>query len=65
MPIPEPTQTQDKTSFLQACMADETMTTEYPDSAQRYAICLAQWDNRSGSPARSVPRSTGWPSSPF
>lgn len=65
MPIPEPTPTQDKATFLAACMADDTMTSEYPDAAQRYAICLSQWTKRTGTPVTGPAPSTGWPSSPF
>lgn len=34
---------------MDSCMADGTMVSEYPDSPQRYAVCLAQWEeNREG-----------------
>lgn len=34
---------------MASCMADGTMASEYPDNAQRYAVCLAQWEeNREG-----------------
>ncbi len=65
MPIPEPTPGQDKATFLQACMADDTMGAEYPDPAQRYAVCLSQWGKRTGSTPSSSPAGDGWPSSPF
>lgn len=61
MPIPTPSAGQTKDGFLTSCMADPTMTSEYPDTPQRYAVCLAQWTNRS----EPAPVSDGWPVSPF
>lgn len=46
MPIPTPTPDQSKDEFLSSCMADSTMSAEYPDTAQRYAVCQAQWDEK-------------------
>jgi hypothetical protein len=43
MPIPTPDAGQSKDDFLASCMADPTMTAEYPDADQRYAVCQAQW----------------------
>jgi hypothetical protein len=61
MPIPTPQPGEKKDVFLAACMADPTMTTEYPDAPQRYAVCLAQWDkDRARKPFDAEPMS-GWP----
>ena len=55
MPIPVPQQNETKDEFIQRCMSDETMLAEYPDEAQRYAICLAQWEGRrSSAPQREI-----------
>ncbi len=40
MPIPTPTTTEGKDEFIVRCMSDETMVTEYGDTAQRYAVCI-------------------------
>jgi hypothetical protein len=43
MPLPIPQEyVEDETidEFIQRCMRDDTMNEEYPDSAQRYAVCL-------------------------
>lgn len=47
MPIPTPTPGQSKSEFLEACMLNDTMAAEYPDPDQRYAVCQAQWTDRS------------------
>jgi len=55
MPIPVPQQNETKDEFIQRCMSDETMLAEYSDEAQRYAICLAQWEGRrSSAPQREI-----------
>ena len=43
MPIPKPENTEKMTEFLGRCMADTTMTEEYPNERQRMAICAKQW----------------------
>src|SRR5690606_32212350 len=47
MPLPKPNDGETKDEFIERCMADETMQEEFPDEDQRYAVCLAQWDERS------------------
>jgi len=56
MPIPAPQQNETKDEFIQRCMSDEAMLTEYLDEAQRYAICLAQWEGQRSSayPQREI-----------
>jgi hypothetical protein len=43
MPIPTPTSTEPKEDFIYRCMSDEKMVSEYPDSTQRYALCIATY----------------------
>lgn len=43
MPLPQPHSGETQDDFHARCMADETMTAEYPDEAQRMAVCAAQW----------------------
>ena len=45
MPTPEKGEKGD--DFLSRCMANPTMTKDYPDNAQRYAVCQAQLKGRS------------------
>lgn len=43
MPLPSPQEyNNDETfnEFMDRCMSDNTMRKEYPDSKQRYAVCL-------------------------
>jgi hypothetical protein len=42
MPIPKKEPNEDKKKFVARCMSNETMKKEYPDSAQRVAICMSQ-----------------------
>jgi len=44
MPIPIPTSTEPKDEFLVRCMSDDKMTSEYPEPNQRYAVCIATYD---------------------
>ena len=42
MPLPtkKPTETTDE--FIKRCMSDETMKSEFPNNAQRLAVCAVQ-----------------------
>lgn len=42
MPLPEKKPNEKSTDFIQRCMIDEKMKTEYPDKEQRYAVCREQ-----------------------
>lgn len=46
MPIPKPTPTEDVDKFIERCMSDENMNTDYPDQKQRYAICLVTYEKQ-------------------
>jgi hypothetical protein len=46
MPIPKPAPNEDKQQFMNRCMSNDIMNSEYPDNKQRYAICLQQWNNK-------------------
>lgn len=46
MPIPTPQQTETQKEFIQRCMSDEVMISEYTDKDQRYSICLTQFDKK-------------------
>lgn len=46
MPIPKPTPTEDVDKFIDRCMSDENMNTDYPDQKQRYAICLVTYEKQ-------------------
>ena len=46
MPIPKPINTETQKEFIQRCMSDEVMISEYPDKDQRYSICLTQFDKK-------------------
>ena len=42
MPIPKPKQGEHEKEFVQRCMIDEVMKSEYPDIDKRYTICRNQ-----------------------
>lgn len=43
MPLPKPNQSENQTEFMNRCMSDETMKSEYPNDQQRLAVCYIQW----------------------
>lgn len=42
MPLPKKRKGEPTKKFISRCMADPVMNKEYPDRAQRYAICNNQ-----------------------
>ncbi len=54
MPLLKPNDGETKKEFIDRCMADDTMQEEFPDKSQRYAVCLAQWDERAAWPQREI-----------
>lgn len=55
MPILKPNDGETKEEFINRCMADDTMQKEFPDESQRYAVCLAQWNERAAArPQREI-----------
>jgi len=45
MPIPQPKQSESENEFMQRCMSDEKMISEYP-TEQRAAICRSAFDEQ-------------------
>lgn len=45
MPLPTPTPNESQSEFTSRCMADENMVNDFEDSAQRYAVCISQYEN--------------------
>jgi len=52
VPIPKPKAGQTKDKFIQSCMSD--LSGEYPETDQRYAICLASWEDKFSNVAKQV-----------
>ena len=44
MPLPRPQPKELRKDFLERCMGDPVMLTEYPDAEQRYAVCKQQYE---------------------
>lgn len=42
MPIPEVGKGESQEKFISRCMSNEVMVEEYPETKQRYAVCLSQ-----------------------
>lgn len=43
MPLPIPKPQESKAKFLQRCLSDETLKSEFPQRNQAVAICAAQY----------------------
>lgn len=46
MPLPKPNKNEEKKKFIEKCMGNPVMNREFPDSAQRYAVCNTQFTKR-------------------
>lgn len=46
MPIPKPGMKETESVFIDRCMSDVVMTSEYSDQSQRAAICHSSWENK-------------------
>ena len=46
MPIPKPKPTETQKEYIQRCMSDNTMVTEYKSTDQRYAVCINKYRDR-------------------
>ncbi len=42
MPLPKRRQGESKDEFIPRCMGNSTMVNEYPDTSQRYAVCISK-----------------------
>lgn len=45
MPVPKPRKDEKKDKFIKRCMSDKKMNEEFPDKAQRFAVCNTSWKN--------------------
>jgi len=48
MPLPKPHKKEVKKDWLDRCMGEDVMNSEYPDNKQRYAICNSLWEDKEG-----------------
>lgn len=46
MPIPSPSNQEQKDKFIDRCMGDSVMNKEFPDEKQRYAVCQKKWTEK-------------------
>lgn len=46
MPLPKPGEKETQQEFMQRCLSNPTVNEDFPDTAQRYAVCQSQWDRR-------------------
>jgi len=46
MPIPKPDPHEKMTEFLERCISDKVMQTEFPNERQRIAICAKEWSKK-------------------
>lgn len=45
MPMPKPKDGMMEDDFMEMCMMDDSMMSEFPDDKQRKAVCKKQWDD--------------------
>jgi len=46
MPIPKPRKNENKNEFIDRCMGDDKMVSEYTDNKQRLAVCNVSWKDK-------------------
>jgi hypothetical protein len=46
MPIPTPNPNEDKKDFVQRCMSDDKMVSEYENTEQRLAVCSTTYEEK-------------------
>lgn len=46
MPLPIPTSDESKNQFIARCISDAKMQSEYPDTQQRIAVCIVQYEQK-------------------
>lgn len=46
MPIPKPRSNEEKKDFIQRCMSDDKMASEYTNTDQRLAVCSTSYEER-------------------
>jgi hypothetical protein len=44
MPIPKPTAEESKSEFIQRCMTDDKMVSEFENTDQRLAVCSTSYE---------------------
>jgi hypothetical protein len=44
MPIPKPTSNETKSDFIQRCMTDNVMVSEFENTDQRLAVCSTSYE---------------------
>lgn len=45
MPMPEPMMDEGHDAFMERCMSDDMMVSDYSDDKQRLTVCQSQWDD--------------------
>ena len=45
MPLPKPLKDERAAAFIQRCVRDSVIISEFPDIKQRVAVCQQQYDN--------------------
>ena len=43
MPLPTPNDGEDQQHFMDRCLANQTVNDDFPDDAQRFAVCQRIW----------------------
>jgi hypothetical protein len=59
MPIPKPNTNESKADFVQRCMVDRVMVSEYENTDQRLAICSTTYEELKQDTSKETKRETG------
>jgi hypothetical protein len=46
MPLPQPKPGETQNEFMQRCVTDQVMQSEFPMEQQRLAVCYTQWKEK-------------------
>lgn len=52
MPMPKPKPNEEQSDWVSRCMSNPTMNDEFPDQAQRVAVCHQIWRDSKKSPTQ-------------
>jgi len=46
MPLPEPSNDENKQNFISRCMSDDNIKKEFSSHKQKLAVCFSQWKRK-------------------
>lgn len=61
MPLPKPKDGESKDEWIERCMGNEAMKSEFPDNDQRLAVCHQRWEDKGKKSAEPAPERRYFP----